>query len=238
MFKTALLMLCAVAAPMLCPAQLMRVMVAHVKPDRVPEFLDLQKQATAAYEKAGFGFRLVYGPGELGNQSTWYGFTPLGKYAEFDAPPMTAAMGKDAYQEFLHRARNVITDVHYEVVERRPELTIDEGTRPMGLYQVVRLQVKIGHEAAFEAKYKEIIAAAKKIGLKTVLTSRVVQGGPAGLYRVGIPLENFAEMDKGGIGPRAMGKEGYAKWRESLAEHLVSVEYETVRLDPSLSFRK
>ncbi len=221
----------------LAPAQLMRVMVAEVKPDHVLEFRDLQKKATAAYQKAGTSYRAVYAPAGLGEQNVWYGFTPLAGFAEFDAPTVEKAMG-EAYKDFLAQARNCVTNVHYEVVERRPELTIDEGPRPGGLYSMAQLQVRPGHETAFEEKYKAATAALKKIGVKTLLVSRVRYGNEIGLYRIGLALPNYAELDKGQTLTRAMGAEAYAKWRASVAEHLTSVKYQIVKLDDELSYKK
>jgi hypothetical protein len=237
MFRTKLFAL-ALLGVSLAPAQLMRVMVADVKPDRVAEFIELQKQATAAYQKAGHAYRSVYGPGGLGEQSTWTAFTPLASYAEFDTPVAPKMMGEGAYQEFLGRARHTLNSVRYEVVERRPDITIDEGPRPAGLYSVVHVQVKVGHEAAFEAKYKAVTEAVKKMGQKTLLVSRVVFGGEIGHYRIGAPLANYGEMDKGGLALRAMGKEAYDKFRASVADDIISVRYEIVKLSPELSFQK
>jgi hypothetical protein len=222
----------------LAPGQLMRVMVAEVEPDRVLEFRDLQKKATAAYQKSGHAYRAVYAPGGIGNQNTWYGFTPLDKYAEFDNPPVEKAMGDNGYRDFLTQARSCVSGVRYEVVERRADLTIDEGPRPGSLYQVAHVRVKLGQEAAFEEKYKIVVSALKKAGVKTTLVSRVVMGRELGLYRIAIPMASYADFDKGPLVRRVMGEEAYGKWRASVADHLQSVVYEVVRLDPELSFRK
>jgi hypothetical protein len=231
--------LMALAALGVCsaPAQLMRVMVAEVKPDHVLEFRDLQKKATAAYAKAGTAYRAVYAPAGIGEQNVWYGFTPLAGFGEFDAPVVEKAMGEE-YRDFIAQARHCVTNVRYEVVERRGDLTIDEGPRPGGLYSVAQLQIRPGHEAAFEEKYKVATAALKKMGLKTFLVSRVRYGNEIGLYRIGIALTTYAELDKGQMLSRAMGAEAYAKWRASVAEHISSVKYQVVKLDAELSYKK
>lgn len=236
MYPMRLLALAALGSGLL-PAQLMRVMVAEVKPDHVVEFRELQKKATAAYQKAGTAYRAVYAPAGIGDQSTWYGFTPMAGYAEFDSPIVEKAMG-DAYRDYLVQARKCVTNVHYEVVERRPEITLDEGARPGGLYSVAEVQVRMGHEAAFETKYKTALAALKKMGLKTVLVSRVLQGNRTGLYRIGVPLPNYAELDKGPMLTRAMGADAYAAWRTSVSDDVISVQYRVVRLDAELSYKK
>lgn len=231
--------LMALAALAVCaaPAQLMRVMVVEVKPDHVVEFRELQKKATAAYQKAGTAYRSVYAPAGIGDQNTWHGFTPMAGYAELDSPIVQKTMG-DAYRDYLVQVRKCVTSVRYEVVERRPEITLDEGPRPGGLYSVAEVQVRMGHEAAFETKYKTALAALKKMGLKTLLVSRVVQGNRTGLYRIGVPLPNFAEMDKGPMLTRAMGAEAYAQWRTSVSDDVLSVQYRVVRLDSELSYKK
>lgn len=231
-----LLALAALGACLL-PAQLMRLTVFEVKPDHVAEFRDLQKKTTAAYQKAGLAYRAFYVPGGIGDASTWYSFIPLGSYADLDTPLLPKVMG-EAYNDYLTRTRTCVTNVRYEIVERRAELTIDEGTRPGGLYSVAEVQVRMGHEAAFETKYKTALAALKKMGLKTVLVSRVAQGNRTGLYRIGVPMPNFAEFDKGPMLTRAMGAEAYAAWRKSVSEDVASVQYRVVRLDPELSYRK
>lgn len=236
MFFVRLMALAALGACLL-PAQLMRVMVVDVKSDRVLEFQDLQKKATAAYQKAGTAFRAVYAPAGLGEQNIWYGFTPMTGYAEFDAPIVEKVMGAE-YKDFTAQARNLVNSVRYEVVERRPNLTIDEGDRPGGLYSVAELQIHPGQESAFEAKYQAAIPALKKLGVKTFLVSRVRYGNQIGLYRFGIALERFGDLDKGQLLVRALGEEGYAKWRSAIAEHIQSVRYSVVRLHPELSYRK
>ncbi len=237
MYPIRLLALAALGACLL-PAQLMRVMVAEVKPDHVIEFRDLQKKATAAYQKAGTSYRSVYAPAGIGDQGTWHSFTPMAGYADLDSPVVPKAMGDAAYKDYQTQIRKCVTHVRYEIVERRPEITLDEGTRPGGLYSVAEVQVRMGHEAAFETKYKTALAALKKMGLKTVLVSRVVQGNRTGLYRIGVPLPNFAELDKGPMLTRAMGAEAYAAWRTSVSDDVAAVQYRVVRLDPDLSFRK
>ncbi len=222
----------------LASAQRMRVMVVDVKPDRVAEFVALQKQATAAYQKAGHAYRAVYEPAGIGGQSTWYGFTPLASFGEFDDPVAQKMMGEGPYQEFLGRARLCVNNVRYEVVERRPEISIDEAPRPRGLYSVAHVHVKFGHEAAFEAKYKPVVDAMRKAGYKTLLTSRVLQGGPIGHYRIGVPMASFGELDKGGLAQRVLGKEAYDKFRAAIADDIESVRYEFVKLNTDLSFAK
>lgn len=232
-----LLALAALGACLL-PAQLMRLTVFEVKPDHVSEFRDLQRKTTAGFQKAGMAYRILYGPAGIGDTGTWYSFVPMSSYADLDTPTLAKAMGTDAYNDYITRVRRCVSNVRYEVVERRAELTVDEGTRPGGLYSVVEVQVRMGHEAAFETKYKTALAALKKMGLKTVLVSRVAQGNRTGLYRIGVPMPNFAEFDKGPMLTRAMGAEAYAAWRASVSDDVASVQYRVVRVDADLSFRK
>ena len=217
--------------------QYARLMTAKVKPSHQGEFRDLQKKATEAYKKAGTARRSVYTPAALGDQRTWYGITPLAKFGDLDNPPVPKVMGDAAYAAFMNRAGQCVDEVRYEVIEYRPELTIDSGTRPAGVWMVTIIQLKVAKEEAFEQIMKaEVMPALKKAGVKDIYVHRVVAGGPVGLYRIASPIGNLAGLEQGSPVARAMGKEAWARYREKVADWIVSASNETVSLDTELSY--
>jgi quinol monooxygenase YgiN len=228
------------AAMALCqtPAML-RLITVKVKPGYDGEFRDLQAKVTAAYIKQNTSMRYVWEPFGFGDQSVWYGVTSVKSLGELDGSPMAAVMGEKEYQQFLQRSARVIDGVAYSILEPRPEITIPSKTKLDGIWQLTILRVKPGMEARLEQLVAaDLIPALKSSGVKAYHVYRVTYGDELGTYYVSTPIENLAALDRGTVAAGALGKEAYAKFRDKLAELVTSIQTNTIRAVPSLSYDK
>jgi hypothetical protein len=214
-----------------------RVAIVKVKPEMVSEFRELQAQATAAYKKMGAPFRDAWMPGPFGDQSTWAFVTLAGKLADYDSPPIMAAMGKDAYEQWLAKATKCVTDVRYAIWLPLPELTLESNSAPGGFIYVANVTVASGKEGAFESNFKNIVLPAlRKAGVKEYWVSRTLYGDTVNTYHIASPLASLGDLEQGTVLQRALGADAYQRWREVNAGIVLSVSIETYKYVPELSY--
>lgn len=224
-------------------APFLRIARVQLKPERIAEYVELQKKVTDAYKKTGVT-RSVFQAAGFGEAAVVAAVTPVKSMAEFDKPVIQAAMGEGAYQQYMARAGNAVTKVTYEIAQPVPELSLGDGSLPEtltsgeGFLVVAQILVVPGKEAQFEQSVKDqLIPALKKAGVKNYWAHRVIMGGPTNHYRISSVAKSLGELDKGTMARRALGEAAFEKYRQSLTGILQSVTYETYKYLPEVSSR-
>jgi hypothetical protein len=209
-----------------------------VKPDKAPDFQDLiRNRILPAHEKNGRQLSTWRGTG-LGNTFRFTFVTTHDKFAELDkGPGWSEAMGEGAAATTWARFRDSITSMEGSIDRIRWDLSYQNSDAPVGMAVIVTLISAPGREAEIEAFLKnDVTAAHKKVGSRGFLVRQNVFGGMGERqYMITVPIENFAELDKGSALTRALGEEGWAKLRTRMAPLFASVEYFVARRVADLS---
>jgi hypothetical protein len=80
------------------------------------------------------------------------------------------------------------------------------------------------------------MAAHKKVGSKGYLVRQNIFGGAGQRqYMISVPIDNYAELDKGSALTQALGEEGWAKLQTRIAPLFSSVEYFVAQRQADLS---
>jgi hypothetical protein len=101
------------------------VMRVVIKPDRVQEYLALQKsEVVPAYQKAGLT-GIMFSRTRLGGPNTEFRrVVPVKGFAALDgeAPLVTAMGGQEAYQKYLAKVSPMLVQSELNLYRRAPEL--------------------------------------------------------------------------------------------------------------------
>jgi len=194
---------------------LLSVARVQVKPDRLGEFMDVEKQYTAAYKKGGGTLRAVY-RSTAGNPYEFLVISNVPSYAALDgASPYTKGVTEAELARMASR-RNQCVDAVRTTYERPMN---DMGFNPTGAPQpsrvaVIRVTVRPEMVDQFMATVKnELVPAMKKAGQTSFLARRVEWGGSQNVFTFRSSLGKFADLDGPnplvkGLGPEAGAKLG------------------------------
>jgi quinol monooxygenase YgiN len=219
---------------------LLSVARVQVKPDRVGEFMDLEKQYTAAYKKGGGRLRAVY-RNSAGNPFEFLVIADLPNYAALDGSQSPYAKGTTA-TELARMAdrRNQCVDAVRTTYERPMN---DLGFNPPDAPQpsrviVVRVTVRPEMVDQFMATVKnELAPALKKAGQSSFLARRVEWGGSQNIFSFRSPLGKFAELDGPNLLVKGLGPEAGAKLGAKLGS-MGNAEFLLYTYMPELSLRQ
>ncbi len=107
-------------------------------------------------------------------------------------------MGEAAYQKWVQQYTRTISRAVRVVVKRVPDLSIEDaprGTLPVLMMQ--RTRVAFDRRAEFEARLRNtVIPAMRKAGVKRMIVSRVLFGGPSNEYIITRSHNGLVEADK------------------------------------------
>jgi hypothetical protein len=200
-----------------------------VKPDKAPEFQDLiRSRIVPAHEKNGRQMSTWRGSGAMGDMFRFTFVSTHDSFADFDkGPGWDEAMGEGAAATTWARFRDCITSMEGSVDRIRWDLSYGDRAEPVAMAVIVTLISAPGKEAEIEAFLKNDVAAAhKKVGSRGFLVRQNIFGGAGERqFMISVPIENYAELDKGSALVRALGAEGWAKLRTRNAPLFSSVEY-------------
>ena len=194
---------------------LLNVARVQVKPDHIGEYLDMEKQYTAAFKKGGGTLRAVY-RGSAGNPFEFLVISAVPNYAALDARSPYAKGTTETELARMADRRSRCTDA-VRVTYERP--LNDLGFNPAGAPQpsrviVVRVNVRPEMVDQYMATVKnELVPAMKKAGEPSFLARRVEWGGSQNVFTFRVPLAKFADLDGPnplvkGLGPEAAAKLG------------------------------
>lgn len=216
--------------------------VAHVrvKPDRVQDFMDLEKQIAASLKKGAptDQFRVVY-RAAVGNPMDFEILTRFSKFAERDGEnPL------NKYSTEQERATRGARNAQYEesvqvTIDRTlPDLTIGpQGPlTPPTFLHMFRIRVRPDRNEEFAGAVKsDLLPALKKSDVKLLLARRTVLGGQADYY-FAEGMEKWAELDSPPSLAKAMGADAYKKMEDKLNSAITLEEQTIWRYQADLSY--
>jgi len=215
---------------------MLRLTTFQVKPGKAVDFQDLvRNRIVPAYEKNGDRLSTWRGTG-LGNFFRFTFVSRADKFAELDEGAGWAeAMGEGAAATTWARFRDSIDSMESSIDRFRWDLSYRKDNDPFDMAIIITAAATPGKNSEIEAFFKnDVIAAHKKVGTRGFVVRQNVYGGH-GEWVVAVPIENYAELDKGSALVRALGAEGYAKLRTRIAPLFTSVEYRVARRVDDLS---
>lgn len=214
--------------------------VIDVKPELYAEFGDVQADAMAGQQKGGQAWRYTWHVATFGYPYRVRVMRPLANFAELDGQSFTIkGVGAEQAAAINERARRMIDSQRIYALRPRPDLGYGDRPADIDLAVMTTISVAPGRHAEFEALVRDVVLPAfKKAGDAYVSVLQVLLGGDANEYIAFTLYDGFADVDtKGDPMLRALGPEGFAKYRQRLAGLVVREERELLRLNMALSFR-
>ena len=229
------------AAQTPAPAAPLLVHVARVqvKPDRVQEWLEIEKQYSEAYKKGGGTFRYVY-QNRAGNPYEYMVTANVGTYATLDEKSPYVKGTTEAELARMQARRNQCVESVRTTYERTiPGLGIPApaGTTRK-LFRVTRINVRSGMAEQYLAIMKDdYLPALKKAGVTSLLVRRVEWGGSRNQFTLIGRHEKYAELDEGSVLTKALGAEAAAKLLAKVRQTIAASEYSLYAHMPNSSFQ-
>ena len=190
-----------------------RVVITHLKPDMLSEWIDLQKnEVVPALKKAGQATRTVYSTTLFGNSYEYVTVTPFAKYADFDAGNMLVkALGQTANNRLQEKLRKCVVSTQSYAITRLTDISNVLDGPPAPMQVNVRYRIAAGKMQDFENLFKsEILPVYKKAKVGVVVSRRGAGANPNDVT-VGTQYSKFADMDGGTFLTKQLGAEGAAK---------------------------
>jgi hypothetical protein len=225
-FALMILIAFALSAAAQAPPPYLSISHVTIKPDRVGEWLDIQKQYSAAYKKGGGSWLLVYRT-TLGNPYEFMVVTPLENYAQRDGESFVSKGMSQGDLVRLNMRRNQVTEsVRVTVDKPIAELSyMKAGASPPKMMRVNHTRVRPGMGDQYIVLMKELVAGFQKIGVAGFRARRVDLGGSRNDFYSAIPMDKWAELDGPSLSIKALGENGYKTWAEKLYQTIAFSEY-------------
>lgn len=214
---------------------LMEVTWVSVKPDMTGEFQDMVKnEFNPALAKGGLKESWTWHNG-LGDAFSYVFVSPLSKMAEMDGPsPIEKGLAPEAIGPFFKKAGTMVTSVRTAVMIERPDLSFVTAGGPPKLAVVVHFKAASGKQSEFDTYFmNEFMPAFKKTDVKGLLMHQLMMGGDPHEYVMLVPIDNWADIDKGHPVARAMGMDAWKKLRDRMPGSITDIT--VMRFMPTLS---
>lgn len=220
---------------------LVSVARVNVKPDRVQEWLEIEKQYSEAYKKGGGTFRYVY-RNNAGNPYEYMVTTGItnSHYASLDEKsPMAKGMAEGELARLSARRNQCVDSVRTTYERTIPELGIPAPSGSVRkMFRVVRTTVRNGMDDQYLAIMKnEYLPALKKAGVTSFLVRRVEWGGSRNVFTLLGRHDKFAELDEGSRLAKGIGAEGAAKLLAKLRQTITNADYSLYTYVPGSSYQ-
>jgi hypothetical protein len=227
----------AIAASAQAPPPYLNISRVTVKPDRLGEWLDIQKQYMEAYKKGG-GLWMTVWRNSIGNPYEFLVITPLDNYSQRDGQSPTQKGMAEGDLARLSARRNQATESVRTTIEKPvAELTyVKEGAAPPKMLRVNHTRVRPGMADQYIALMKELVTAYKKVGVPAFRVRRIEFGGSRQDFHTGMPMEKWAELDGQSIAIKALGEAGFKTWSEKIYQTISFSEYMIYSFVPDASF--
>lgn len=206
---------------------LLSIARVQVKPERMAEYLDIQKKFTEASKKSGGSLRYVL-RGSEGNPNEVVIISGMNSYAEFDAEsPLLKAMTAAESASLVARRGQCVVSVRTTVERTLPENSLPANMPVPKMVREIRTRVRAGMQSQYLALVKsDLLPALKKLDVKVYRVRQVQWGGPRTEFTSVSPMEKWSELDlPANRLEGAMGKEAYAKYSEKMASIVAFSEY-------------
>jgi hypothetical protein len=217
------------------------VTLTTVKPERVAEWLEIQRSQTIPMQqKGGIKERDTWQSGApFGEGNTYAIVTPIDKFATYDAPNLARRVLGDAAQAYQNKLAAITVSRRTFAIQDRPELSI--APAPVAKYAAAILTdttIVSGHAEQYEAYVKnDLVPLLKKDNVVGYLVSRTTFGGNANEYHSLMLISSFADIDRGPAQARLLKPAEAAAMTAKVTPHVEHVERTILRYVPDLSYR-
>lgn len=208
-----------------------------VKPDRVAEFLEIEKQRAAAFKKGGGAWMSVW-RSYVGPANEFMIISPLENYAARDTPPAyMKGMEPGPYAALMARRAQCIESYRSTIERALPDVSFaTPGASTPAMLRVVRTRVRPGMADQYLALIKnELIPAYKKAGIPSFRVRRIEYGGSRNDLTTSTPINKMAELDGDSPLVKAVGQTGATQWLNKAAQLIAFSEYWIYRYVPEAS---
>jgi hypothetical protein len=217
------------------------VTLTTVKPDQVPEWLEIQKSQTIPMQqKGGIKSRDTWQSGAPFGEGNTYGVvTPIDKFATYDMPPMALrVLGDGPGRAYQGKLAAMTLGRRTFAVQDRAELSMPPAPNAKFVAAILAdVTIVSGHQAQYETYLKDdLLPLLKKDKAVGFVVSRTVFGGNANEYHEVTYLASFAEIDKGPAQARLLSPAERTAMAAKIAPHVEHVERTILRYVPDLSY--
>jgi len=174
------------------------VRTSHVKPSKVGEYVELQKQLNEAGQAAGLPGRGVWQE-TRGDLATFYVFNRIENFAQYDEE-FTPPMEEDDWAKWVSAISDTTASSSRTIMRTHPEYSIpaDEGSEP-SLLILRRTTIAPGKGGDFHGWIEDkLVPALKAGGAKGVRFSHVAFGGNTDQWVSASRIDNWADLDSPG----------------------------------------
>jgi hypothetical protein len=217
------------------------VTLTTVKPDRVAEWIEIQKSQTIPMQqKGGIKSRETWQSGAPFGEGNMYGVvTPIDNFATYDMPNLAQRMLGDGARAYQDKLAALTVSRRTFAVQDRAELSIARAANAKIVAAILQdVTVVSGHAAQYEAYIKDdLLPLLKKDNTMGFAVSRTVFGGNANEYHEVTYLASFADIDKGPAQTRLLNATERTAMTAKLTPHVANVERTILRLVPDLSYQ-
>jgi len=194
------------------PGARSQVVMVHVKPDMLNEWMDLQKnEFIPAQKKAGLATRTTYQT-VFGNTNEFLTVTPFGKFAEFDGQSqLEHTLGAVGAARLAAKLQKCLESREVFISNALPELSSAPAGQLPALGVFTRVRVATGRLEDYEAFLKgEILPIYKKADVGMTVSRRGLGANSNDVVQISW-LNKMADIDIGSPITRALGPAGAAK---------------------------
>lgn len=232
----------AAQAPATTPAvpEWYMVTVVKVKPEKVTEYVDLQKKETMpALQKAGVKERGVWQPAAFGPAFEYHIVTPISGLDRYDAPgPFVNALGEEGARAYQAKLRGLVEASQTFLLRLRADLS---NPPPMGgtpkLALITFISTAAGRGTDFANVLKSDVTPAVRKTQTPYLVYQTMLGGDVNSFVTVAPVESFATLNLPTPLVKAMGGEdAYNRLVAKTGGMVTSLERHIMRYNPELSF--
>jgi hypothetical protein len=214
-----------------------QVVLVHIKPDMMNEWIDLQKnEVIPALKKAGVKTRTTYRT-VFGNNYEFILITPLDKFAQLDGQgPFARALGAEGAARLTAKLSKCTESRQVFIANAQPELSNGPaGELPtMGVF--TRRRVASGKMQEYENFIKsEVLPIYKKADARYTVSRRGLGANSNDMVSI-TWIDKAADLDAGSLVVRTLGPEGTAKLVAKGAGFATLMETVVRRRAPELSF--
>lgn len=227
----------ATAAPA-TQGQLLEISVVILKPDKVAQYLRIQKdEVIPALKKAGLEARYFFKGGAFGESYLYGTAVPIKNLASFDGPrPLERALGKAAADALVARINECHVSKRVFTSRQIPDLCWGQTFSPVAVVTTHHLAPGRKNEFLAYLRDHEVPVIRKSDLLGWAAEEVILGAAPDAVVTIGF-RRNYADLDNGPAAQQMLGRDGYEKLRQKIPPGLiVSRENQVIEFLPDLSF--
>lgn len=214
----------------------LQVRTNHVKPDRVSDYVALQKTLTAALQEAGRSGRTVWRE-VRGDLATFHVVGFVEDMSELDTP-FVPPMDDDDWSDWVADLLPTLASSNRQILRTHTEwnLPAAEGSTP-DLLLLRTVKVKSGKMFQFHGwVINGLIPALKEGGATGITFNHVAFGGDTSTWIIGARLPNYAALQNRRGNLAHMEDFAYTGLMDTMNDLVESTDLRILQYQPELSF--